>query len=67
MTTIEKKDRNSLIIKEIIKGDKSLQQIADIFGLRAKSTVHSIYKRALKNGKYGVHKLSTGKTLTVRK
>lgn len=59
-STKEKKERNMLIIELIEKGEKSLKEIGEMFGLRAKSTVHNIYKRAQTTGKYGVRKLSTG-------
>lgn len=40
--------RNNLIVKQIEAG-KSFQDVAEMFGLKAKSTVHHIYKRAKKS------------------
>lgn len=39
-----KTERNKLIVEQIESG-KSFQSVADMFGLKAKSTVHSIYER----------------------
>lgn len=57
-STKEKTERNKLIIQQLQEG-KTLIEVAHMFGLKAKSTIHSIYKRAKIHGKYGVRKLST--------
>ena len=56
---MEKTERNTLIVKQIESG-KSFKKVAEMFGLKAKSTVHHIYTMAKKKGKYGVRNLSTG-------
>ena len=42
--TVIKKDRNALIVQAKDSG-KSYQEVANMFGLKAKSTVASIYHR----------------------
>ncbi len=43
----EKTERNNLIVKMIDEG-KSFSEVAEMFGLKAKSTIHHIYTRAKK-------------------
>lgn len=48
----QKTERNKLIVDQLKKG-KTLVEVAEMFGLKAKSTVSHIYKMARIKGKYG--------------